>query len=750
MYTIDDFSRRNPDDQRSLTEALAWASYKYYVENDPPMSDFEFDMEYKRLQELERASGTVLPNSPTLRVGSDIQGSFKKARHVIPMQSIENVYSDEELREWIASTSAKIAEAFPSEKASFTFEPKYDGVSISLVYRDGALEDAVTRGNQVEGESVIENVRTIRNIPLSLDVSFVPGGLPSYFEVRGEILMPQGAFERLNAERTAAGERPFANKRNAASGSLKQLDPKVTARRGLMLNAFAAYSTDADFQRRAMPSQTATLALLDRLGFSRYAEDRAFTDIGELSQEIEAFNALRESHRLPYDCDGVVVKVNERRHQEYLGLNTTFPNWCKARKFPQEAQSTKIKDVIFQVGMTGHVTPVADLEPTAIGGVIVSRATLNNEAYIRERGVSIGAYVFVQRAGEVIPQVTGPDAIRNDAESVETRPVVFPERCPSCATPLERKGEYYVCPNRRCREQAIQRLEYWCGKDCADVKGIGPNIIADLFDKLEIATVDDLYRHFVKDDTIPILEESQREKTLRILGEGYGEKSVNAIFDGLRESVASLTLDRMIGGLGIDGVGKVTGRDLARHFGSLERLRDASFDDLTAVENIGDVTADNILEFFGKSAEGAKSVDGTPSDADLGGLFALPAQQASASNERAASSPAEEREEAPPVADYSCLFDPSYGFRTEYVEKERLGNALDGLTVIFTGTSESFGRDAIKDFLTGHGAKYVGSVSSKVDYVIVGDKPGKNKLDKAAALGLPVIGEREFRKKFGI
>ncbi len=533
MYTIDDFSRRNPDDQRSLTEALAWASYKYYVENDPPMSDFEFDMEYKRLQELERISGTVLPNSPTLRVGSDIQGSFRKARHVIPMQSIENVYSDEELRAWIAATSAKIAEAFPGEKAAFTFEPKYDGVSISLVYKGGMLEDAVTRGNQLEGESVIENVRTIRNVPLALDRA-VCADLPDYFEVRGEILMPQGAFERLNAERAAAGERPFANKRNAASGSLKQLDPKVTARRGLMLNAFAAYSTDEDFQRRVMSSQTATLALLSRLGFSRYAEDRAFTDIAALSREIDAFNAVRESHRLPYDCDGVVVKVNERRHQEYLGLNTTFPNWCKARKFPQEAQSTRIRDVIFQVGMTGHVTPVADLEPTAIGGVIVARATLNNETYIRDRGIAIGAYVFVQRAGEVIPQVTGPDAARNDAEGVVTRPVVFPKKCPSCATPLTRKGEFYICPNRRCREQAIQRLEYWCSKDCADVKGLGPNIIADLYDKLDIATVDDLYRHFVRDDATPILEESQREKTLRLLGEGYGEKSVGAIFDSLR------------------------------------------------------------------------------------------------------------------------------------------------------------------------------------------------------------------------
>ena len=267
--TLEEFNKRDINDQASLTAALAWASYKYYIENDPPMTDFEFDMEFKQLQALEAASGVVLPDSPTQRVGSDIQGAFEKHRHVIPMQSIENVYSDEELQEWLLSTSQKLKAAFPNDEISFTYEPKYDGLSISLVYREGELVDAVTRGNQIEGESVIANVRTIRNVPLKL---MVEGGtktalkavskepslfddlfakessetadqlqLPSYFEVRVEVLMPQGAFDRLNAEKEKNGERPFANKRNAASGSLKQLDPKVTAKRGLVVNAYAAY-----------------------------------------------------------------------------------------------------------------------------------------------------------------------------------------------------------------------------------------------------------------------------------------------------------------------------------------------------------------------------------------------------------------------------------------------------------------------------------------------------------------------------
>ncbi len=468
MYTIDDFNRRDINDQASLTQALAWASMKYYIENDPPMSDFEFDMEFKQLQRLEAESGIVLEGSPTQRVGSDIQGGFEKHRHIIPMQSIENVYSDEELQEWLATTSRQLQQAFPGETISYTYEPKYDGLSISLIYTDGILTDAVTRGNQIEGESVIANVKTIINVPQSLPKlprpeHAAPGWI---FEVRGEVLMPQGSFDRLNKEKEANGEKPFANKRNAASGSLKQLDPKVTARRGLIVNAYAAYSTDEEWQRTYMPSQEATLALLDTLGFSRfnpasigakasypYTSADLFGDGNqELSDAINRFNEIRTSHQLPYDCDGVVVKVNLRRHQEYLGLNTTFPNWCKARKFPQEAQSTQILDVTFQVGMTGHITPVAELNPTAIGGSIVSRATLNNESYIRQLNLSIGSYVFVQKAGEVIPQVTGLDEVRNSAEVLETRPISFPTACPCCHTPLQRKGEYWICPNHHCKE----------------------------------------------------------------------------------------------------------------------------------------------------------------------------------------------------------------------------------------------------------------------------------------------------------
>lgn len=725
-YSLENFNSRNINDQKSLTDALSWASYKYYVENDPPMSDFQFDMEFKQLQALERESGKVLPGSPTQRVGSDIQGAFKKAKHVIPMQSIENVYTDEELRAWLIEMNDKLHAAFPNDDITFTYEPKYDGVSISLVYENGILVDAVTRGNQLEGESVIENVRTIRNVPLELDKSACPE-LPAYFEVRGEILMPQGAFERLNAEKTAAGERPFANKRNAASGSLKQLDPKITAKRGLMINAFAAYSTDQAFQRDVMSSQLETLRLLKRLGFSFYNMEKAFGDIKELSAEIDRFNEIRISHQLPYDCDGVVIKVNERKHQEYLGLNTTFPNWCKARKFPQEAQSTLIRGVAFQVGMTGHITPVAELDPTTIGGTVVSRATLNNEAFIRSLSLSIGSYVFVQRAGEVIPQVSGLDEQRNAAEAIETNPIIFPEKCPSCGTVLSRKGEYYICPNHHCREQVIQRLEYWCGKDCADIRGIGPRVLADFVDKLGIKSVDDLYRVFVAEDKKDVFfEEPQRGKILRLLGEGYAEKSVAAMFDGVAASISSLTLDRIIGGLGIDGVGKITGRELAAHFGTFEKLRNATFDDLLAVENIGEIMARNILGFFGNSAPAA----------DDGDLFSF----AAASNAT----------DDCHIDDYTCLSDATYGFNTTYKAAEKLGSSLDGKTVIFTGVSYRFKRDEIKDFFTRNGAKYVGSVSGKVDFVVIGDNPGQNKIDKANALGVQVVAERDFYAQFGL
>ncbi len=720
--TIEEFAQRDINDQASLTAALAWASMKYYVENDPPMSDFEFDMEFKQLQKLEAESGIVIEGSPTQHVGSDIQGGFEKHKHIIPMQSIENVYSDEELQEWLTSTSRQLKNAFPNEDCSYTYEPKYDGLSISLIYTDGILTDAVTRGNQLEGESVLENVKTIHNVPQSLTSkletqnsklktqnSKLKTQLPHIFEVRGEVLMPQGAFDRLNAEKIANGDKPFANKRNAASGSLKQLDPKITAKRGLIVNAYAAYSTDEEWQRTKMPSQEATLELLEQLGFSHYDESAAFSDIQALTNAINQFNEIRISHALPYDCDGVVIKVNQRKHQEYLGLNTTFPNWCKARKFPQEAQSTLVRGVTFQVGMTGHITPVAELDPTTISGSVVSRATLNNENYIRQLGIFVGAYVFVQKAGEVIPQVTGLDLERMKEEGIdvlatsENVGVAFPEHCPCCGTKLEKKGEYWICPNHHCKEQAIQRLEFWCGKDCANIKGLGPEVLADLYDKLQIASVNDLYRVFAtnaKNYEPDIFCSDYNSWLQQELGEGYGNKKIDIILEGVQQSIQTLTLDRIIGGLGIDGVGKITGKLLAEHFCTLEAFRHATFEELVMIENIGEIMARNIL------------------DADL--------------------------------SDYSILFDSSLGFNTTYQAAEKLGSSLEGMTVIFTGTSYRFKRDEIKEFFMGHGAKYVGSVSGKVNYVVTGDAPGQNKIDKARQLGVEIIAERDFYDKFGL
>jgi len=704
--TLEEFLNRDINDQASLTAALAWASMKYYVENDPPMSDFEFDMEFKQLQKLEATSGIILEGSPTQRVGSDIQGGFQKHKHIIPMQSIENVYSDEELQEWLSSTTQQLQNAFPDDKISFSFEPKYDGLSISLIYTDGFLSDAITRGNQIEGESVLANVKTIVNVPQSLPIAHI--SLPHIFEVRGEVLMPQGSFDRLNAEKIANGDKPFANKRNAASGSLKQLDPKITAKRGLIVNAYAAYSTDTEWQKTHMSSQETTLSLLDRLGFSHYAESAAYSDLEALTNAINTFNEIRTSHQLPYDCDGVVVKVNQRKHQEFLGLNTTFPNWCKARKFPQEAQSTLVRGVTYQVGMTGHITPVAELEPTTISGSVVSRATLNNESFIRQLGIFVGAYVFVQKAGEVIPQVTGLDIERMNAEGITYHPLqegrggtVFPTNCPCCGTPLEKKGEYWICPNHHCKEQAIQRLEYWCGKDCANIMGLGPEVLADLYDKLQIASVNDLYRVFVTDAMNfepDIFCTSYNAWLQQELGEGYAEKKIALILEGVQQSIQTMTLDRIIGGLGIDGIGKITGRLLAEHFGSFEAFKHASLEELVMIDKIGEIMAKNILE------------------ADL--------------------------------SDYSCLTE--LNFNTTYQASEKLGSSLEGMTIIFTGTSFRFKRDEIKEFFIGHGAKYVGSVSGKVNYVVIGEAPGQNKIDKARQLGVEIIAEQDFYQKFGI
>ena len=362
--------------------------------------------------------------------------------------------------------------------------------------------------------------------------------------------------------------------------------------------------------------------------------------------------------------------------------------------------------------MTGHITPVAELEPSTISGSVVARATLNNESFMRQLGIFVGAYVFVQKAGEVIPQVVSLDEERMKAEGIGTPSLegedeasapLFPTHCPCCQTPLVKKGEYWICPNHHCREQAIQRIEYWCGKDCANIKGLGPSVLADLYDKLGIASVADLYRVFITEEKTwepDIFNPDYRIYIQNQLGEGYAEKSVALMFDGIAQSVQTLTLDRIIGGLGIDGIGKITGRQLAEHFGTWDRFRNAMFEDLIAIENIGEIMARNIL------------------DADL--------------------------------SDYSCLEDPQFGFNLSYQVAERLGNALDGMTIIFTGTSYRFKRDEIKAFFTGYGAKYVGSVSGKVSYVVIGDAPGQNKLDKARQLGVEVIAERDFYEKFNL
>lgn len=746
-YTKDDFDKRNAEDQQSLTDALSWASYRYYVENDPPMSDYEFDMEYKKLQEMERKSGIIYPNSPTRRVGSDLQsereksgsflldgmiqeetddaqGVFKKVRHIIPMQSIDNVYSNEELRTWILETTEKLRNEFLFDEITFTYEPKYDGVSISLVYERGILTDAITRGNQEIGESVFENAKTVWGIPLEIDREVCPE-LPDYFEVRGEILMPQGAFERLNKKNQAEGKRPFANKRNAASGSLKLKKAGETAKRGLIMNAYAAYTLDEAFQRKKMSSQVETLRLLKTLGFSFYNVDRAFSDIGELEKEIATFNQIRTAKKLAYDCDGVVVKVNERRHQEFLGLNTIYPNWCKARKFPQESHSALVRGVVFQVGMTGRVVPVAELEPTAVGGTIVSRATLNNESYIRELGIAIGGYVTIERAGEVIPKVTGVDEERNRLEGVELKVIEYPKRCPGCNSELKREGEFYVCPNHDCEEQVAARLEYWCGKECADIKGIGASNIRKLMEKeidalvdiqkvktTSVRSVSDLYAMFVKEDT-----DFQRS----VIGKKFvGEyskntkfgKTLESIYDDVKKSIQTLTLERMIAGLGIDGVGKIMGRDLAAHFKTLEAFRMAKEEDLILIPNVGKVTARNIAAFWGNLEE--------------------------------------EKTEERHFEDYACLFDSEYGFRTTYQEVEKESTKLEGLTVLFTGSSVRFTRAETKAYFERNGAKYAGSVTKKVNYVIVGSDPGKQKLEKAAEIGVEVLSEKEFYEKFGL
>ena len=542
-------------------------NYKYYVLNQPTISDYDFDQLMHELQDLEsRHPEMADPNSPTQRVGSDIQSEFRQVAHKYPMLSLANTYSEQDVRDWYDSVTKGLA----GESFEVCCEMKYDGLSISLTYVDGRLTQAVTRGDGVQGDDVTANVRTIRAIPLVL-----PGtGYPPEFEIRGEILMPWASFERLNAEREAAEEPLFANPRNAASGTLKSLDSRVVAQR--QLDAYLYYLLGEELPAEG---HFENLEAARQWGFKISEGMKKVKSVDEVLDFINYWDTERKN--LPVATDGIVLKVNSLRQQRALGFTAKSPRWAIAYKFKAERACTELLEVTYQVGRTGAVTPVANMAPVQLAGTTVRRATLNNEDFIRSFDLHIGDHVYVEKGGEIIPKIVGVDI---DQRPIIAQQVQFIKRCPECGTPLVRyEGEAaWYCPNDAgCPPQIKGRIEHFIARKAMNIDSLGPETVDEYYRRGLIHNVADLYDIDVQ----------------QINGDGSRTKSAQRIVNGIQKS-KEVPFERVVFALGIRFVGETSARLLARHFKSMDALMAAGLEELQEVEGIGEVMAKSIISYF--------------------------------------------------------------------------------------------------------------------------------------------------------
>lgn len=655
-----------------LRAAIEEANYRYYVLDAPTLSDAEYDALMRELRALEAAHPELItPDSPTQRVGGEASGLFAKVRHPQPMLSLGNAMNEAELREWRDTRVLKLLG--PGVPVTYVVEPKIDGLAVALTYRDGVLVQGATRGDGEVGEDVTANLRTVRDIPLRLRDPRETGlPLASLIEVRGEVYIRTADFEALNERLAAAGEKTFANPRNAAAGSLRQKDPAISAARPLR---FFAYGV-GPFEGVLLTSQWQTLHYLRALGFPVNADARHFEDFEQVIAYCREWMARRD--QLPYEADGIVIKVDDFEQQRVLGAVQREPRWAVAFKFPAREAVTRLLNITVNVGRTGVVTPNAELEPVVIGGVTVRNASLHNADYIAERDIRIGDYVIVQRAGDVIPYVVGPVLhLRTGAE----RPWVFPTHCPACGTPLERQpGEAaWRCPNFGiCPAQLVRRVEHFVSRGAMDIAGIGERQ-AELFVTMGwINDVADLY--------------SLTPEHFRGV-EGYGPRRVANLLRAIEESKQQ-PLERVIIGLGIRYVGSVAAAALAAHFGSLDAIMAASQEELQAIDGIGPVVATSVVDFFSREEE-RRVV---------------------------------EKLRAAGVRLSSGAPRPSAGAN------------LAGKTFVLTGTLPTMTRDQASDLIIAHGGKVTDSVSKKTSYVVAGANPG-SKLARAGELGVPVLDE---------
>lgn len=643
-------------------------NYEYYALDNPSVSDAYYDELMKELIALENKHPEIdKSTSPTQRVGGVVLPYFNKIVHKRPMLSLGNVFSIDEIRAFDKRVRQEVG-----YEPEYVCELKIDGLSISIEYVDGKINYGATRGDGISGEDVTNNVKTIATLPLKVDEK-------NTFEVRGEVFMSKKTFAKINLQKEKEGEEGFANARNAAAGSLRQLDSSIAAKRNL--EVFIYYLVNAkDFN---INSQYDSLKWLEKMGFRVNPNYRLCKNIDEVIEYVEEFSKVRDD--LPYDIDGLVIKVNDFAMQEELGFTSKSPKWAVAFKFPAVEETTKLKDIIFTVGRTGKITPNAVLEPVFIAGSTVQRATLHNEDYVLDKDIRIGDYVVIRKAGDIIPEVVRslPEKRRGNETKFE-----MIENCPACNEPISRKDSQaaHFCVNKYCPAKRMEGIIHFASRNAMNIEGLGEKIVEQFYDLGILKSIDDIY-----------LLETKKDEIINL--EGFGEKSYQNIIDSVNKSKSN-SLERLLFGLGISGVGEKMAKVLAKTFKNIDALKEATYEDLIDIPDVGDITASEIVTFF----------------EDVVNLELI-------------------------------IRLKELGVNMTYLssEEEFKETIFNNKKVVVTGTLTKFSRNEIKSLLEGLNATVSGSVSKNTDYVIVGESPG-SKYDKALKLGIKIINEDELTR----
>lgn len=649
-----------------LTNILNDANYKYYVLDEPTITDQEYDKYLRELEELEQKyKEFARDDSPTKRVGGEVLDSFKKVTHKIPMMSLSDVFSESEV--------VNFDERIKKEgiRPQYVCELKIDGLSVSLLYEHGKLVRAATRGDGVVGEDITHNVKTIKSVPLTLNEDID-------IEVRGEIYMSKKSLEKVNLERIKNGEKPLQNARNGAAGSIRQLDSKVAAKRGLDVWIYHL-PNPLDY---GIHTHYEALEFMKKLGFKTNPNNRLVNNINEVLEFISEKNAERKS--LPYDIDGIVIKVNNIDQQQELGFTAKYPKWATAYKFPAEEVLTRLNDIIFTVGRTGQITPNAVLDPVIVMGSTIARATLHNENYIKEKDLRIGDIVSIRKAGDVIPEVV---EVKKERRTGNEKNFEMIHNCPICGTTLVKKeGQVdYFCLNEHCPTRKIESLIHFAERDAMNIDGLGEKIMEDFFNFSFIRTIPDIY-----------LLQTHREDLTRL--EEYGEKSVTKLLEAIEKSKSN-SLEKLLFGLGIPHVGSKTAKIIASHYHNIDNIMKATLEDLSSINDIGEIIAKSIVDYFQKE-------------------------------------------------DNKIIIErlKQYGINMNYLGQKIIKDeTFYGKTFVLTGTMTEYKRDEAKNLIENYGGKTSSSVSKKTDVVIAGAEPG-SKYDKAVELGITIWSEEDFKK----